>query len=124
MAKTTRTNRLTAIRIPKAWITKARYKAFAYVAAIAIAAVATVAFVGISWVPVAGIAVCAAVMSVAKVTRNLVGPTCLSCGHDLKNEPVGVQGVACPDCGAVNSPGLAHLARLEEALKQARDGRV
>lgn len=97
---------------PTAWINQTKYRALAWVAAIVLATVTTITVIGAPWVPVVGVAVAAAAMSMAKITSRLVQPTCLECGHDLSKEPVSVQGIACPSCGSVNSPGLVQLARM------------
>lgn len=95
------------------WLTRARYKALAYVGAIAIAAFATVSVIGLPVLPVIGVAVAAAAVTVSRMTEKFGKITCMSCGEDLKDEPAGVHGVACPKCGAVNSPTLVHLAKFE-----------
>ena len=46
------------------------------------------------------------------MTTRLLQPTCMSCGRNLSGEPIGVQGIACPDCGAVQMPSLIDLARM------------
>lgn len=102
----------TLVAESRAWIVRARYKAFAYTAAIAVAAVATITFIGAPWLPVVGVAVAALAVSVSNVTKNLAKPTCLSCGKDLVHEPIGVHGVICPGCGAVNSGTLVNLAKF------------
>lgn len=103
------------------WLNRARYKAFAYVGAIAIAAFATISFVGLPALPVVGVAVAAAAVTVSRVTARLAKPTCMSCGQDLKDQPVGTHGVACPGCGAVNSPTLMHLARFDTSRRTRAD---
>lgn len=95
------------------WLTRARYKALAYVGAIAIAAFATVSVIGLPVLPVIGVAVAAAAVTVSRMTEKFGKITCMSCGEDLKDEPAGMHGVACPKCGAVNSPTLVHLAKFE-----------
>jgi hypothetical protein len=97
---------------PIAWIRRTKYRALALLLAILLASVATVAFAGAPWLPVVGVAVAAACVSVSKLTIRLVKPTCLDCGTDLSRQPVGVQGIACPNCGAVNTPGLVQLAQM------------
>lgn len=94
------------------WIRQARYRALAYVLAISLAAAATIAFGGLPWLPVVGAAVFTAAMSVSKLTTKLLKPTCMDCGRDLSGEPIGMQGIACPDCGSVQMPNLVDLARM------------
>ncbi|MBY0262702.1 MAG: hypothetical protein K2Q20_10185 [Phycisphaerales bacterium] len=98
--------------VPLAWIRRTKYRALAMVVAIVLATVATITFAGLPWVPVVGVAVAAACVSMATLTTRLLKPTCLDCGRDLSKQPVGVQGIICPDCGAVNTPGLVQLAQM------------
>lgn len=67
--------------------------------------------------PVIGVTVAAVAVTVHKMTHRLAGQACLSCGKDLVDEPVGIHGVICPDCGAVAHPSPGHLARLERVMK-------
>lgn len=94
------------------WLRRARYRALAYVLAITIAAVATIVFTGAPWLPVVGAALATAAVSVSKLTTRLMQPTCMACGRDLSGEPIGMHGIACPDCGAVQMPSLVDLARM------------
>lgn len=88
-----------------AWFSKLRLRVLAWLLAVALAAVAVTTFVGgVGWVPVVGIAVTAAAVSLSKLTTRLAKPTCYGCGGDLSGRPIGVHGVACPSCGAVNQP--------------------
>jgi hypothetical protein len=102
------------IKPPMEWIRRARYRALAYVVAITLAAAATIAFGGLPWLPVVGAAVVTAAVSMSKLTTKLLKPTCMDCGRDLSGEPIGVQGIACPDCGSVQMPNLVDLARMME----------
>ncbi len=86
-----------------AWIARLRLRMLAWVAAIGLATVATVSFVGLPWIPIVGFAV-AFVVGVNKSTRPLERVTCLQCGLDLTEQPIGQYGVACPDCGAISQP--------------------
>jgi hypothetical protein len=97
---------------PLAWISRVKYRALALIAALVLATVGTIAFVGAPWLPVVGVAVAAACVTISKMTRSLLQPTCLECGCDLSVQPVSVQGIACPDCGSVNTPGLVQLAQM------------
>ena len=110
----------TAAQVPMAWIAGVKYRALAYIAAIIIATVATITLAGAPWIPIVGVAVAAACVSVSKLTTRLLQPTCLECGHDLSGEPIAVQGIACPGCGAVNSPGLVQLARMGDPQGRAQ----
>ena len=94
------------------WIRGIKFRALAWLVAIILAAVATVVLAGVPAWPMIGVAVAAACVSVGKLTTRLLKPTCLECGHDLSGQPIGMQGIACPDCGAVNSPGLVQLAQM------------
>ncbi len=96
----------------RAWILRARLRALAYVAAITTGAVATITIIGAPWLPVVGVVVAALAVTVSKVAKGLDHPTCLTCGEDLRDQPVGVYGIACPKCGAVTTP----LSRDERPL--------
>ncbi len=91
------------------WIQGLKLKAVAWLAAIVLASITTIAIAGMPWVPVVGVAIAAAAVSVSKLTLRLAGPVCLSCGHDLSNEPASDQGIACPACGSIRSAGLLEL---------------
>ncbi len=97
---------------PRAWIRRIKYRALAWLVAIVLATIATVVLAGVPAWPAVGVAVCAACVSVGKLTTRLLKPTCLDCGHDLTGQPVGGAGVICPNCGSVNSPGLVQLAQM------------
>lgn len=71
---------------------------------IALASFATVALSPISWVPVVMGAVAAAAVSLSQTASRLGKPTCLDCGNDLSDQPVGTHGTICNACGAVNQP--------------------
>lgn len=100
------------LKPPIEWIRRARYRALAFLVAITLAATAAIVLTGLPWLPVVGAAVVTAAVSVSKMTTRLIQPTCLSCGRDLSGEPIGVHGIACPGCGAVQMPSLVDLARL------------
>lgn len=93
-----------------AYFRRIRLRALAWLLGIALASVATVAFAGISWVPVVFGAVAAAVVSLHKTAHRLDRPTCLECGADLSQEPVGTYGTICHQCGAVNQPQPTDVA--------------
>lgn len=112
MPRTRAKNARVETAAPSAWINRLKYRAFALLVALVLATVATISFVGAPWLPVVGVAVAAACVTIAKLTRSLGHPTCLECGHDLSSQPVSIQGIACPACGSVNSPGLVQLAQM------------
>jgi hypothetical protein len=94
------------------WISGLKLKTALWLVAISLATFISIALAGLPAVPMISVAVAAAAVSVSKLTLRLSHPTCLSCGHDLTNQPVSAQGIACPGCGAVRSPGLVEIARL------------
>lgn len=100
------------LKPPMEWIRQARYRALAYTLAIVLAAAATIVFTGAPWLPVVGAALVTAAATVSKLTTKLLKPTCLCCGRDLSGEPIGIQGIACPDCGSIQMPNLTDLARM------------
>lgn len=101
------------------WIRRARFRALAVTLAILLAAAATLVFTSAPWLPVVGAALVTAAASVSKLTTKLLKPTCLCCGRDLSGEPIGMQGIACPDCGSIQMPNLVDLARM--SLPTAQD---
>lgn len=124
MAKKRRTSRKSIAQHTsdaRAWIQSVKYRALVWVVAIVLAAVATVMFAGVPAWPMVGVAVAAACVSVGKLTTKLLHPTCLECGKDLSGEPIGLQGIACPTCGSVNSPGLVQLARMGDPQQTQYD---
>jgi hypothetical protein len=104
---------------PATWIRGIKFRALAWLVAIVLATIATVVLAGVPAWPAIGVAVAAACVSMGKLTTRLLKPTCLECGHDLSGQPIGMQGIACPECGSVNSPGLVQLARMGDP--QGRD---
>jgi hypothetical protein len=95
---------------PRAYFSRIRLRALAWLLGIALASVATVALSGVSWIPIVFGAVAAAAVSLSKTAQRLGRPTCLECGADLSNEPVGTHGIICRHCGAVNQPQPSDLA--------------
>jgi len=89
-----------------------KFRALAWLCAIVLATIATVVLAGVPAWPAVGVAVAAACVSVGKITVRLLKPRCWECGHDLAGQPIGVQGIACPKCGSVTSPGLVQLAQM------------
>ena len=94
------------------WIRRMKFRALAWLCAIVLATIATIVLAGAPAWPVVGVAVFTACMSVGKITAKLLKPRCWECGHDLAGQPVGGQGIACPKCGSVSSPGLVQLAQM------------
>jgi hypothetical protein len=113
--------KLSEIGSPMAWIRRIKYRALAWLVAIVLATIATIVLAGVPAWPVVGVAVCAACVSVGKLTTRLLKPTCLDCGHDLTGQPVGGAGVICPGCGSVNSPGLVQLAQMGDPQGREQD---
>jgi len=98
------------------YIARTKLKALAYVLGIALGTAASIGLAGLPWIPVVGAAVFAAAVSVGKVASRLSKPTCLACGHDLSDQPIGVHGSACPECGSFNMPRGAAF-RAARALR-------
>lgn len=96
----------------RAWIGSMKLRALVWIVAIALATTATIVLAGVPAWPAVGVAVAAACVSVGKITSKLLKPTCLECGCDLSSQPIGLQGIACPTCGSVNTPGLVQFARM------------
>ena len=92
------------MKTTKAYFSRIRLRALAWLLGIALAAVATVAVSSVSWVPVVFGAVAAAAVSLSNTARRLSKPTCLECGIDLTGEPVGTYGIICRECGAIHQP--------------------
>jgi len=92
------------MKTSRTYIAKTKLKALAWMLGITLATVGTIFSLGLNALPVIGVAMVAAAMSIGKVASRFDRPTCLSCGHDLAKEPVGVHGIGCPECGSVNMP--------------------
>lgn len=86
------------------YIARTKLKVIAGLLGIALAAIATISFAGLPLLPTIGFAVAAAAVSLRKMAARLDHPTCLACGHDLRNEPIGGHGIACPECGSITMP--------------------
>ncbi|HVU63758.1 MAG TPA: hypothetical protein VHC70_07270 [Phycisphaerales bacterium] len=108
-------------RTPRTWIRGIKFRALGWLVAIVLATVATVVFAGVPAWPAIGFAFAVAYVSVGKLTTRLLKPTCLECGHDLSGQPIGMQGIVCPECGSVNSPGLVQLARMGDPQGKHED---
>jgi hypothetical protein len=93
-----------------AYFRRIRLRALAWLLGIALASVATLALSSISWVPIFFGAVAAAAVSLSKTAHRLNKPTCLGCGADISQQPVGTYGAICAECGAVNQPKPANEA--------------
>lgn len=102
----------------RAWIGSLKLRALVWIVAIALATTATIVLAGVPAWPAVGVAVAAACVSMGKITSKLLKPTCLECGCDLSSQPIGLQGIACPTCGSVNTPGLVQLARMGDPQDQ------
>lgn len=87
----------------RTWLHRIRLKVLAMLAAIGLAAGALVSLELLPLWPVVGIAIAAVAVVVDRVTTRLAVPTCLSCGVDLSGQPAGEHGVACHQCGAINT---------------------
>jgi len=67
-----------------------------------LAAIALINFMAWPVIPVVGAAFITVAAVVHTVTNRLGSPVCWACGTDLKDQPTGVYGAICPDCGSVN----------------------
>ncbi len=103
------------------WLSSLRLKTALWLAAISLCTFASISLAGLPWVPMVSVAVAAAAVSVSKLTLRLIHPTCFSCGLDLSSQPIGAQGIACPKCGSIRSPGLVDIARLRHAPTSGDD---
>lgn len=92
------------MKIPRPYFSRIRLRALAWLLGIALASFATLALSPISWVPVVFSAVAVAAVSLSKTAHRLAKPTCLECGSDISDEPIGAHGAICRECGAVNQP--------------------
>jgi hypothetical protein len=54
--------------------------------------------------PVVGVAVATVAIIWNGMSSRLDSPTCLTCGHDLRQEPGSQYGIICPGCGGLNEP--------------------
>lgn len=100
----------------RAFMSRLRLRAALATLGILAATWAIIALLAVSWVPMVGVAVVAFAVSITKVTARLARPTCMSCGHDLSDTPLGAHGATCPACGSVYNPApidsTSHLAQL------------
>lgn len=106
-------NALTAPRLKKSlnnlrersitWLGAVRLRVIVLVIGLPLAIMGVVS-VGPAWLalPLVGMTVAAITMTIGRVTSKLGDHVCWTCGHDLKDEPQGVHGVACPGCGSLN----------------------
>lgn len=65
--------------------------------------------------PVVGVAVAAVALAINGVAARLETTSCLACGADLADQPVGIRGRLCPKCGAINERGIADPEQRAEA---------
>ncbi len=98
------------------WLRRMKLQAFGAIVCAVIVVLTLTAFSLPFW-PVMGVTFAAVAVTMHKMTHRLAGTACLSCGRELTQEPMGVHGVICPDCGAVAHPTPGHLARLERVFK-------
>lgn len=84
------------------WLGKMRLRVAILIVGIPLAAAGLIAMTP-AWaaLPVVGVAFAAVMTSMSKMTLRLNERTCLSCGADLRDEPVGDHGIICPACGAL-----------------------
>lgn len=111
------------IRRPAEWIRRLRRQAATALLCTAAVVVALMAATTLPWIATTGVAVAGVALvagMVHKWTHRLhERPACLACGHDLGNEPAGVHGIACPECGAIHSGSIRRLARLESERQKS-----
>lgn len=111
------------VQSPTYWIRRLKLRALGTMLAATVVVVALSTMMAMPWLATMGVAVAAAAVvggAVHKITNRLHhAPACLSCGRDLAGQPVGVHGIACPDCGSIQSGSIRHLARLDEAQRAA-----
>lgn len=84
------------------WLGRVRFRVAVIVIGVPLALFGALSLAPV-WLAVSVVGVAAAVtMTWNRVTSRLGDHVCWTCGHDLKDEPQGVHGVACPQCGALN----------------------
>jgi predicted RNA-binding Zn-ribbon protein involved in translation (DUF1610 family) len=84
------------------WFAKIRLKVLAYVAGVLLAALGIASIATIPAWPLVGAAVAVAAVVIHKAAHRLSEPTCLGCGRDIRDLPLGEHGVICPDCGHIS----------------------
>ncbi|MBA4120746.1 MAG: hypothetical protein C0513_08650 [Isosphaera sp.] len=106
----------------RAFMSRLRLRAALATLGIAAATWAIIVLLAVSWIPAVGVAVVAVAVSITKVTARLARPTCMSCGDDLTDIPLGAHGATCPSCGSVynptpldHPPHASHMAQLADA---------
>jgi hypothetical protein len=87
-----------------AWIARTKLKVLAWLLGITLASFGSTALAGLPLLAVLPVAVAAAAVSIGKTTTRLSRTTCLDCGADLTNQPIGSYGAICHACGSVNQP--------------------
>jgi len=65
--------------------------------------------------PILGVAVAAVAFAINGVAARLETTSCLACGADLADQPVGIRGRLCPKCGAINERGIADPEQRADA---------
>lgn len=87
---------------PISWLQKVRLRVLAYALGLVLAAVAISSALTIPAWPVVGVAVAAAVLMMNRTASKLADHTCLGCGRDIAELPIGEHGKVCPECGAIS----------------------
>ncbi|QQS09632.1 MAG: hypothetical protein IPK69_03150 [Phycisphaerales bacterium] len=106
------------------WFSKTRLKVLTYVVGILLAALGVLSMTALpAWVVLAPI-VAAVAMVINTTASRLASPTCLHCGHDVKDTPHGHYGAICPECGSLAFSGRnddAARAGTSDILEDAGD---
>jgi hypothetical protein len=86
------------------WMHRLRVRLAALIVAVILTAIGVISFAAVPVSIVITVAVAAVAVAFGSVTSRLAQPVCWSCGADLKSQPGGAHGIACPSCGSVNQP--------------------
>lgn len=100
------------------WLHKTWLKTLALAVAAAITVFGLISIAAAPAWPVVVGAVAALALVWNGMTSRLAQPTCLTCGKDLANQPAGLYGVICPDCGGLNEPPTHPSATLATSAKK------
>jgi hypothetical protein len=93
---------MSPVKSPWPWLHKIRLRVLAYALGLVLAALAiSSAFTIPAW-PFVGVAVAAVVLVINRTASKLADHTCLGCGRDIADLPIGEHGKICPDCGAIS----------------------
>jgi|GEM_PF-1399353 len=92
-----------------------RLRVLAVLVGLALAGIGAVSFAAVPIWTVVGVAVAAAAVAVNTMASRIGQETCLACGADLSNEPIGAYGVICPECGSLTEPRDPRLAKRHGA---------